>query len=228
MNCSDGKPCTFPCRKMIESAIRIADLPEGCPLRAPDPDAADKSILDPWRGRKLGARSVWGMADLAAGAFGAAEEEETLARFDTGGRLSRTAYEGLETYRENVQIWKESLHKRQSPAEEEKTQSDSEKKKKKNPDPPPVPTDMVYRLFMAAQNAAGKSDQLLDWIAEQKWVAGVPATLQRYLSDVYALPPPEPFDEGKMIIYELEALAGKEAKKRNAEAKRKKNRKDKE
>lgn len=209
---------------MVESTIKIADLPPGCPLRAPDPETADKTILDPWRGRKLGARSVWGLADLAAGAFSAAEEEETLARFDTGGKLSAGAYEGLETYRENVQIWKESLHKRQSPTKEEKTQSDSEKKKK-NPDPPQVPTDMVYRLFMAAQNAAGNSDQLLGWIAEQKWVAGVPATIRRYLSDAYALPPPDPFDEGKMIIYELEALAGKEAKKRNAEAARKKNKK---
>ena len=72
MNCSDGKPCSFPCRKMTTGAVRIDDLPEGCPLRAPDPDATDKTILDPWRGKKLGARSILGFADLAAGAFSAA------------------------------------------------------------------------------------------------------------------------------------------------------------
>ena len=187
-NCSDGKPCAFPCRKMVDGKINTADLPANCPLWAPPPEAADKSILKAWRGRKLGAKSIWGFADLAAGAFGAADKEETLAHLDTGGKLSQGAYQGMATYRKNVQEW-----------EKDPSQSD----------PPAVPTDKIYRLFMAAQNAAGNADPILDWLEDMPWFAGVPATVRMHLSDENALPPAEEFTEDTIYVYELEEMAGK-------------------
>lgn len=192
MNCSDGKPCAFPCRKMVNGAINTRDLPANCPLWAPPPESADKSILDPWRGRKLGARSMWGFADLAAGALGAADREETLIRFDTGGKLSQSAYQAMAKYREDLQEWRT------------RPQSLSA--------PPMPPADKIYRLFMAAQNADGNADRLLDWLRDQSWFAGIPATIKLYLQAEYTAPPPDTFDEEKIYIYELEALAGKRKK----------------
>ncbi|MBQ4335672.1 MAG: hypothetical protein IJC34_00575 [Lentisphaeria bacterium] len=173
---------------MVDGKINTADLPPNCPLWPQDPATADKTILNAWRGRKLGAKSIWGLADLAAGAFGAADKEETLAQFNTGGKLSKGAYKGMATYRENVKEWK---------------------KKPEESDPPMVPTAMIYRLFMAAQNAAGCADPLLDWLEKQTWFAGVPATIKMHLSDQYAKPAPAAFNENAIFVYKLEEMAGK-------------------
>lgn len=198
-NCSDGKPCAFPCRKMVDGKLKISDLPPNCPLLPRPAEMEDKTILDEWRGKKLGAKSIWGLADLAAGAFGAADKEDTLAQFNTGGKLSKGAYRGMATYRKNVEKWKKST--RQS-------------------DPPDVPTDKIYRLFMAAQNAAGSADSILDWLKDMPWFAGVPATIKLYLSADYALPAAEAFDEEIIYVYELEEMAGRKRKNTPAAAKK--------
>ena len=74
---------------------------------------------------------------------------------------------------------------------------------------------------MAAQNAAGCADPLLDWLKRQTWFAGVSATIKLYLSADYALPAAEAFEEGAICVYKLEEMAGRKRKNAPSSAKKK-------
>ena len=73
---------------------------------------------------------------------------------------------------------------------------------------------------MAAQNAAGCADPLLDWLKRQTWFAGVSATIKLYLLADYAMPAAEAFDEEAIYVYELEEMAGRKRKNTPAAAKK--------
>jgi len=189
MLCSDGNPCAFPCRKSGENGeINVADLPPNCPMLYRE-KTKNVTVLTPWRGRKLSAKTLCDLADLAFYGMSAAEKEGVFAGLANGGKISDKALDTLDRHRTYPQKCAEA-----------------DAKGEECPEKPSQPERRIYHLFALAQNRAGKCDPVLDWFAAQPWGIAVESTLMYHLKNSDAEMPE--FDEKKISIKDLNAMAG--------------------